>query len=389
MLPLPEIGRRIRTLREELDISRADLATACGVSEDVIEQLEAGRLEQVPGDYILIAARLLKVDFRWFISEDLDAIEQGTRRIFRALSPDTAPRDRVAIRRFVGFCLNESELEELLGIHRISLPVVYPLPESRRQLYKEQGPVAARAERVRLNLGLKPIVNVFSIIRSQGLRLSRQKLDSKEVSGLTVFHPRAGTAILVNYEEDLYRQFFSAAHEYAHALFDGRELEKKGVLISYKFSVRELAEIRANTFAAEFLLPGEALTQYSRPRDPSSLAAIIDHIARDYRVNTETVAIRAKEVGWISDEMLQLFRKNKPIVIPRADKHDPELSDNLTPLQAERWEALIAQGVSSYYVELCRRALTSDLITFGRFAELLDLTPEEASEFIQMAGLAV
>jgi hypothetical protein len=77
------------------------------------------------------------------------------------------------------------------------------------------------------------------------------------------------------------------------------------------------------------------------------------------------------------------------VVIKRAEKQDPDLPADLTARQLERWEGLISRGVSGYYVDLCRRALTSDLVTFGRFAELLDLTPEEALEFIQVAGLAL
>jgi Zn-dependent peptidase ImmA (M78 family)/DNA-binding XRE family transcriptional regulator len=290
VLTLAEIGRRIKALREELGIPRSELATACGISEAVVEQLEAGTLDPLPGDYILIVARLLKADFRYFISEDLDADEQKTRRIYRALAKGT-PGDLLAIRRFIGFCLNESELEELLGVEKRRLQMTYPAPSSRRKLHKEQGPEAARAERSRLNLELQPIANIFSIIRSQGLRLGRKKLESQSVSGLTIVHPRAGTAILVNYDEDLYRQFFSAAHEYAHALFDEHELEEKGVLVSYRFSQQDLTELRANRFAAEFLLPREAIGLYPKPLNLTSLNEVLARIARDYCVNTETAAI--------------------------------------------------------------------------------------------------
>jgi Zn-dependent peptidase ImmA (M78 family)/transcriptional regulator with XRE-family HTH domain len=388
VLPLSEIGRRIRALREELGIPPTEIAAACGVEEAVIAQMEAGMLEPLPGDYVLIAARLLKVDFRYFISTDFDSIEQETRRIYRAVSGGT-PKDLLAIRRLILFCFNEVDLEELLGVRRRFLQVTYPLSGSKHRLFKEQGPAAAQAERSRLKLGLSPISNVFDIIRSQGIRLSRLKLDGQAISGLTIVHPRAGTVVLVNYEEDLYRQFFSAAHEYAHALFDGRVLEEKGVLVSYRSAKQEWVELRANTFAAEFLLPREALNRYSQPIGNSAFNSTVERIARTYRVNAEPVAICAKEVGWIRGDELDVFKKNKPVVIARRDKRDPDLPVDLTPVQIERWEALISRGVSSYYVDLCRRALTQDAITFGRFAELLDLTQEEAAEFVQIAGLAL
>jgi hypothetical protein len=116
---------------------------------------------------------------------------------------------------------------------------------------------------------------------------------------------------------------------------------------------------------------------------------VVARISRDYRVNSETVAIKALEVGWITEKTLRSFRKQKPVVVKRAEKRDPDLPADLTERQVERWEGLVGHGVSRYYVDLCRRALTSDLVTFGRFAELVDMTPEEATDFVRVAGLAV
>lgn len=386
-LPPSEIGARIKRIRTEVGIPREELATAFGTTTETVDLLEAGDLEPLPGDLVLIAARLLQTDFRLLISTDLDDIEEETRKVFRALS-EPKPADLLAIRRFNTLCLNEVELESLLGIRKPTLPPRYPLPDMSGKLHKVQGIEAAREERRRLSIGTRPIANVFEVLRSQGVRLFRQRLEDSNLSGLTVLHPRAGVSVLVNYDDDLYRQFFSASHEYAHVLFDRSRIEEQGCVVSYRYTRGQLVEIRANAFAGEFLLPTEALRAYDRPRDLASLNDAIERIARDYRVNTEPVAIKAREVGWISDRTLQSFRQVRPVTISRDEKLDPDIPEDLTPAQASRRAAAIEQGLSASYLELLRRALAGDEITFGRFAEMLDMPPREAEEFIKSAGLA-
>lgn len=384
--PKPEIGRRIREVREQLAVPREEMAAACGVDVLLIERLEEGTLDPVPGDYILIAARLLKTDFRYFISTALDDIEDETRQVYRALAEPT-PDDLLAIRRFILFCTSEAELETLLEVTHPSLPA-YPRPGAPEKLQKAQGTRAALEERKRMRIGNSPIANIFDLLRKQGVRVFRYKLADSRLSGVTVMHPRAGVSVLLNYDDDLYRQFFSAAHEYAHVLFDREEVSSSGCVVSYRFQKKRLIEIRANAFAAEFMLPADALTRYPRPRDMKELSKAIRDIARDYHVNTETVAIRLKEQGWISDRTLSSFRKIKPVVIRRSEKSDPDIPPALTQNQREYMARRIQHGISPYYLDLLRRGLTEHKISEGRFAEMLDMTLMDAREFAASIGMA-
>jgi Zn-dependent peptidase ImmA (M78 family)/transcriptional regulator with XRE-family HTH domain len=387
-LPKAEIGRRIRSIREQLGLSLQHIASALAVEISIVEKLEAGALDPLPGDYILIVARVLKTDFRYFISTEFDDLEEETRQVFRALGEPT-PQDRLAIRRFIYLCLCESELENLLSVQKPPLPPIYPRTANLDYLHKNQGTIAAKDERERLGLGNQPIQNIFAILRSQGVRLLRQRLQNSELSGLTTLHPRAGVCILVNYEEDLFRQFFSAAHEYGHVLFDREQIQDKGCLVSYRYSKSELVEIRANAFAAAFLLPFGALDRYSQPHDLDELKQRIAEIARDYQVNTETVAIRMKEAEWITDKTLKSFRRLRPVTIPRKDKTDPDIPDGLSVSQIDRRLLANENGISSYYLELLRRALVNEEVSFARFAEMIDMSPAEAAEFVRQVGLAI
>lgn len=381
-----EIGNRLRRVRDEVGFTIEDLSQGAGLSPEALRSLEAGTLDPIPGDYILILARLLKTDFRYFISTDLDEVERETRSVFRAIAHPTS-KDLLAIRRFLSFCSNESDLEELLSKARRPLPPEYSQPS--RRLHKDQGRAAATEERSRLALGDNPIDNPFELLRSQGVRLFRQQLTDTSLSGLTVFHPQAGVCVLVNYQEDLYRQFFSAAHEYAHVLFDRHHIRSQGCIISYTSAARDYTEVRANAFAAEFLLPSAALHTASPPSNSRLVYSRIEDIARQYKVNTITVAIRAREIGWMSGEDLEAFKSKPPVVIRQAEKRDPDLPRDLNASQLERWRAVTREGISRYYFDLLRSAMTSDVITFGRFAEMLDLAPEEAKELVVTTGLAI
>lgn len=385
MLTPDEIGRRIRQARSDTGLSLRDAAERACIPVDDYQRLEEGSLSPLLGDYILLVAAALRVDFRYFISKELDEEEEQTREIYRAIGESTTD-DRLAIRRFLRFCTAEHELEELLGVERSSLP---PSRVASRGLYKDQGAVAAQDERVRLGLGNAPITNIFQVLRQQGVRLFRLILSDSNVSGLTIVHPIAGACVLVNYDEDLYRQFFSAAHEFAHVLFDRQHVEANGCMVSRKYTHKDLVEIRANVFASKFLLPKSAFDRYRLPREPSDLVKTIEQIARDYRVNTIVVAIALKDAGRITERTLNSFKRARPVSIPGADKLDPDIPGGLTKRQIERRRDVAKQGLSGYFLELLRRAVVDNEISFARFAEIVDMSVVQAKRFVKEVNLGL
>jgi Zn-dependent peptidase ImmA (M78 family) len=112
-----------------------------------------------------------------------------------------------------------------------------------------QGELIATQERQRIGLGATlPIDNVPALLSSQGVRTFAAELPDG-VSGLSVQHPSIRPAILVNRRQVAAGRRFSLAHEYAHTLFDRK------VGVTKRENSDELAEKRANAFAAAFLLP--------------------------------------------------------------------------------------------------------------------------------------
>jgi hypothetical protein len=124
----------------------------------------------------------------------------------------------------------------------------------RGNYFKGQGAEAADA--LRRHFGYEPNSvpsNVYGDFRKLGFHVFRRRLTNSNISGLTIRHPAAGTCILVNYDEDVYRQRFTASHEAAHGVLD---LDQDVVVSFATPSTRDhLVEVRANTFAARYVLP--------------------------------------------------------------------------------------------------------------------------------------
>jgi hypothetical protein len=78
------------------------------------------------------------------------------------------------------------------------------------------------------------------------------------MSGITIEHPEAGLLVVVNETHPPVRQIFSFAHEYGHVLLD----RNRPQTISRTINRDDLLEVRANAFAAIFLLPEQGVRRF-------------------------------------------------------------------------------------------------------------------------------
>ncbi len=147
----------------------------------------------------------------------------------------------------------------MLGIDRELVGAVsfeVPAPRSRWEAI-QQGESAAEQERRRLGLGWALAPPLPELFETQGVRTGVVDLP-EDVSGLTISNRRVGLFILANRRHAPVRRRFSFAHEYAHALFDRRLLGT----VSRAENRDELIEVRANAFAAAFLVPAEGVRHF-------------------------------------------------------------------------------------------------------------------------------
>lgn len=251
----------------------------------------------------------------------------------------------------------------------------------RGTFFKGQGAEAADA--LRRHFGYEPNSvpsNVYGDFRKLGFHVFRRRLTNSNISGLTIRHPAAGTCILVNYDEDVYRQRFTASHEAAHGLLD----RDQDVVVSFATpSTRDqLVEVRANTFAARYILP--PLVVRGIPVKQWDGAAAL-RWANQFKVSTAALAISLKEADLIDESTA---RRLQGVRVPAESKIDPELS-GMQSRTLVRKRQLLEKGLSSYYVELCFEALGKGLISAARAAEMMIIDDFELAEIAALFGLSV
>jgi Zn-dependent peptidase ImmA (M78 family)/transcriptional regulator with XRE-family HTH domain len=252
-----ELGRRIRQAREACVMTQDEVAEHLGVSRPVVVLIEQGK-RPVSGLELKTLAYLFARDIRDFLADEF-AEDDVVHALFR--SHEDAGEDGVkhALRHCIALGQELTNLEDLLGISRATIAVAnyaHVFPRSRWEAI-QIGEHVAVEERRRLGLGLAPLGDVSSLIEAQGVRTGTVSMPDS-VSGLTISHPKVGPFVVINERHSRERQRFSWCHEYAHVLLDKDAIG----MVSRESERNDLREVRANSFAANFLLPEEGVRQF-------------------------------------------------------------------------------------------------------------------------------
>lgn len=351
------LGGKLRALRDQLQIELDELSHGTGIEAAKLQAFEEG-MSLPSGDEILVLADFYKYDYKFFISsERLTAFEQ-TGKLYRRHGKELSRTDRWVIQEFLYLCECEEFLVRELGRPRIEFQF-----RKTTTYYKGQAETAAAELRNRLEYrDLDAPPDVFSDFRKLGFHVFRRPLANSQISGMFVNHPVAGKCLLVNYDEDIFRQRFSVAHEAGHAILD----DKKDFVVSFSWDKKSLSEIRANAFAARYLIPLSLLHTIPEP-ETWPKRKIIDW-CKKLKVSSEVLAYSLEEADLIPDSMVNWITTVK---LPRDSKIDPEIPVSLAPKSRERRTYLLQLGLSSFYVNLCFDAYDQKLISAGKLAEML------------------
>lgn len=253
-----ELGRRIRAARESCGMTQEQLAEPVELSRLAVGQIEAGTrsVSSIELDRI---AHALGRDIKSFFVEAFEE-RDALAALFRS---DAALAEQAELLRALRDCLalgrEMTNLERLLGIDRAQLITAayeLPAPNSRWGAI-QQGQKVAAEERQRLGLGVAPVLELDELLESQGVRTGVVGLPDN-ISGLTLSDRAIGVFVVINASHAELRRRFSLAHEYAHVLIDR---DRSGA-ISRSENRADLLEVRANAFAAAFLMPAEGVMQF-------------------------------------------------------------------------------------------------------------------------------
>ena len=367
------LGSKLLKYREQFQASLEEVEAATGIPADRLAALEKGT-HSPSGDEILIIADYYKCDYNYFLSGDQPAVFEQTEELYRMHGNEFTKADRWAVQEFLFVCECEESLQQALGVSRRKDFSVRKVGA----YFKGHGEDAARS--LRRFLGHRPNrvppPDVFRDFRSIGLHVFRRRLDSSRISGLFIRHPIAGGCVLVNYDEDVFRQRFTAAHEAGHAILD----DDKDVVVSYRGD-DDLHEVRANTFASRYLVPPECLSLI--PGTVRWTPETVREWAGRFRVNAEPLVIALREAGRLPEDQREALARVK---VPRDAKADPELPDSLSPRALERVQQMLQRGFPYSYVSLCLDAYDAEIVSAGRLAEMLVVDVSELAEVSSMLG---
>ena len=263
MISSQELGQRLKIAREARCLTQEEAGRRIGLSRGAILQLEAGK-RSVSTIELMNLSRLYGKDITSFLG-DQTIEKDALSALFRA-NPDLAENESVSdhLRNATELYREYNSLKQLLGLtEEQPVPPAYTCVDPRNVWEAIQmGEGIAAEERNRLELGIVAVRDMAEVIEAQGIPVIEVEL-SDQISGIFMAEDEARPCIFINKEhihKAKARAAFTIAHEYGHVLLDR---EKTGT-ISKTTNARDLQEVRANAFAAAFLMPEEGVRQFLR-----------------------------------------------------------------------------------------------------------------------------
>jgi len=244
-----------------------------------------------------------------------------------------------------------------------------------------QGLRAARSERKRLGLGHEPIASMRSLFERQHIKFF-MRTTPKETSLDGMAYSGSGQqAVLVivpmsRYSIASYRWRFTAAHEYCHLLFD-RNHSNWVLAESMEHSAQssQTEEVRANAFAAAFLLPESGVkgeVESITGSETSITPELTIQLQRHFGVSHQTMVWRLFNLGLVSELERERLLGIQPQRMARQLGYDIyEDADELA-------ESLAQLSIPPRYFYLAVRSLREGKISLGSFAEHLEVDLIEA-----------
>lgn len=298
-----DIGDRVRKLRKWLRISQTAVGEYLNIPRSSVSALEGGKRD-LGAQELLHLSRLFRCDPNSILgltnTTPVDRPNNPT-SIFntRTNTPnkDLDEHDRNEIDNFTGF-LKGRLVEQSI---RRQLP---------NELVRSAVPQIA-AEELRAKLKVTYPVDIYSIIQSIGLypRFTALINLAGAIVRTSADDKSAVFGILINSDQPEERTRYSAAHEVGHYIL-GHLPNSEDVHPSLKSRWKNPIESDADSFAAELLMPKEAIAEYAKGRPMSARQAM--EIADALLVSYQAILYRLLDLNLISKVEHERFTQEKP-----------------------------------------------------------------------------
>lgn len=408
-----ELASRLKAARTATGLTQESVAAALRLPRTAIVQIESGNRAVSTLELAKLAALYNRPIASFFEAQTAAEEEDVLLSLFRAAeSVQDHPEWQTEISRYVAIFRAGVSLERTLERAPHVGPPTYQVPGPKRVMEAvEQGAWVADQERRRLGLGHNPIPDMSDLINGQFIWASGAVLPD-EMSGLFFQHSSIGLGILVNYGHARTRKRFSYAHEYAHSLLD----RGQPATVSLEQNRSELTEVRANAFAAAFLIPRTGVWAFLNSRskagpsvveqtvyDPAAEEADgaevrgqrrasprsqeltyedIAALAQHFGVSYMAALYRLKSLSTINSAEFDALREKEPFAKSYLDLIEPFGDGSQQhPKQPDR-------EIVSQVVHLALEAYRRELISQGKLRDLSSLLGIPAKTLVELAEAA-
>lgn len=283
------LATRLKDARTASGLTQEQVAGSVDVPRTAIVQIESGGRAVSTLELAKLAALYGRPIASFFEEAPASPEEDVLVSLLRAAGAVTDhPEWQPEISRYLEIYRVGVDLEHMLDLPPHVGPPTYQMNPPRRVMEAvEQGTFVAEQERRRLGLGHNPIPDMSDLINCQNIWASGARLPD-DMSGLFLHHSSIGLCVLVNFHHPRPRKRFSYAHEYAHALLDRRQ----PATVSFEQNRSDLGEVRANAFAAAFLLPRAGVWAFLNARAKGG-ASLIEQTVYDPTAESDGEEVRA------------------------------------------------------------------------------------------------
>jgi len=387
-----EVAGRLRQARGEAGLSQERVAEWLGVRRPAIAEIESGK-RAVKSTELVRLADLYGKSLRWLAQGTESAEERLTAVLFRTGAQEDGLL-RMEVAKLARRCRLLVEIESALGLRRHHRLQHYVDEDAVHDysLAMEHGREVAYLERTRLGIGpAAPIRDVWGVVEDAGLHVFPLHLGrDRDLDGVFARTSEDHVCVGVNVDKWVFRQVFTAAHEYGHALMD-RDMVGEGCVTDRAWKRQGVdlyanRELRANQFAAVFLVPREALVRYLSAREKLTR----ERGGERARALTIFDIVRAQDHFGVSSDML-LWRLRNESMIDAAERNKLRNALNtigVTALAQRLGYAWRDRAQPFERVqEIALKAYAKGIISLGVLADVFDMSKEQIHEFVTSLGI--
>ncbi|MGC8519592.1 MAG: XRE family transcriptional regulator [Steroidobacteraceae bacterium] len=276
-------GSMLRLARQRKQLSQIDAAVKLGIDQPILSRIENGLIE-AREEVLVRASSVYDVPVSFFsLTDPVYGAPVSVHPMWRRKA-DVSGREMDAVISELNIWV--MHLRRLLQgaeyVHTANVPQLdiedYGDPEK-----------IAGLLRAHWKMPPGPIRDLTLLVERAGIIVAHSTLRGASVSGVTFAPPGVPPLVVLNSEQPADRLRFTLAHELGH-------------MVMHRFPTPKM-EDEANAFASAFLLPSRDISPYffGRRVDLALLAAL----KTEWRVSMQSVLMRAKSLGFLSQTQEQ------------------------------------------------------------------------------------